>query len=321
MPTSEASSDRLEPLHDLTQDFAPMPPLKSAMLASSPLPSDRTSSKRRESSRSRYHDKHAESKRSKKDIEGEKEREEDGEHDASRRSQFRYNKYRSFHREHHHKDPSSQSTGSKRREQTYHASIEVPIEYDDAYIPNLSSTTHSTDAGFRPLLDAVEDDEGDESWEIPAQSIYTFAYEYTEAWDEIETIDDEESARHVREKSREHTLEERRHREKQEEKEKARKRAEEEELRQREREERREKRKASSSQTSGSKRRKQTHYTSFEGPIASNDAYAPNISSRAYSTDAAFRHLFDTLEDEEGDASWDIPAQLIHTFAYEYTES
>ncbi|KAL7270223.1 hypothetical protein RUND412_007079 [Rhizina undulata] len=247
MPSFEASNDRLGLLHGLTQDFAPPPPHKSAMSASS-LPASDRSSKRRERSRSRHRDNHPESKRSKKDSNDEKEPEEGDEWAASRKSKFRFKKHRSSRREHRHNDPSSQSTGSKRRKQTYSAPIDDPTEYDDTYIPNLSSMAYSSEAAFREsLFDAMADDEGAAFWEgVYGQPVHIYTREYTDSQGELERMDDEEYARYVREKmwekSHEHIIEERRRREKEKAKEKARKQEEEEEWRWREKEERRERR-------------------------------------------------------------------------------
>ncbi|KAL7268940.1 hypothetical protein RUND412_008411 [Rhizina undulata] len=114
----------------------------------------------------------------------------------------------------------------------------------------------------------------------------------------------------MREKGREHILEDRRRREKEKEKEKARKRAEEEELRRREKEERREKRKGPSSQSAGAKRRKQTHCGYYDVPV--------ELSARGNSTYTAFREY---LFDAEGPRFWErLPERPIHAFNHAYTE-
>ncbi|CUS08080.1 unnamed protein product [Tuber aestivum] len=133
-----------------------------------------------------------------------------------RKSKFRFKRKRQKD-SHHHRSPSShlRSHPSSRRKRSHHKPLDDdPAEYDDTYIPNLSSVNFATaeDAFRESLFDAMADDEGAAFWEgVYGQPINI--YPRPDGRGELERMTDEEYAEYVRskmwEKTHEHIIEER----------------------------------------------------------------------------------------------------------------
>lgn len=136
-------------------------------------------------------------------------------HSDDESSSSRTHRHRS-HRHHH----SRRSHRSHRSSD--HAHADDPSAYDDSYDANARSAGYlSPGAAFREsLFDALADDEGAAYWEsVYGQPIHTYPRDQDGGGGggELEGMDDEEYARHVRakmwERTHQHVVEERRRRE------------------------------------------------------------------------------------------------------------
>ncbi|RPB03763.1 hypothetical protein L873DRAFT_1800275 [Choiromyces venosus 120613-1] len=202
----EVNNDRLGVLHGLTQDSDPP---RTDKRPSSPL-----KSKSRLPRASPPLEKKDRAPESKSD-----------DPPQPRKSKFRFKKKHRKDLDHHrhsssrHSHSHSHSYSSSRHKRSHHKPLnDDPAEYDDTYIPNLSSVNFPTaeDAFRESLFDAMADDEGAAFWEgVYGQPINI--YPRPDGRGELERMTDDEYAEYVRskmwEKTHEHVIEERKKRE------------------------------------------------------------------------------------------------------------
>lgn len=224
MRSFDISNDRLGVLHGLTQDSAPSP-AREPVEPEAPNPPPKPQSSPQSSPHSPPHtgsDKIHESSRT-GNQEGVEKR---------GKRKFRFKKKhrpdRKEEEERHYRRRDSLSRSSKRPRHTHHANEvkDDPAAYDDTYIPNAASFKYanSDDAFRESLFDAMADDEGAAFWEgVYGQPINVYDRPEVEGErGELEMMDDEQYAKHVREKmwekSHQHIIEERAEREREREK-------------------------------------------------------------------------------------------------------
>lgn len=236
MRSFDISNDRLGVLHGLTKDSTPLPArntVEPEVLNPPPKPQS-----------SPHSPPHAGSDKIHESSRSEKGGNQEGVEKRSKRK-FRFKKKHRPDREEeerHYRRRDSLSRPSKRPRHTHHANEvkDDPAAYDDTYIPNAASFKYanSDDAFRESLFDAMADDEGAAFWEgVYGQPINVYDRPEVEGErGELEMMDDEQYAKHVREKmwekSHQHIIEERAERERERENAKERKRRDEEARRQ-----------------------------------------------------------------------------------------